>query len=382
MNADSVVAFLKEKGNGFIEELYSKSSHQQIENTILHQLKGFLGEKSEELKKQVYENYKEFLLITKSLEEIEQDFMTIRTQFNSIGTELDELNQHYVSEMKEQQQKLDKLIKEREKFLNIKSGKTNEEDEMEKKIKELREQIRIILDAPSLLQVYLSQWNFEECIKIHQQVNNLLNENSDLKNALKGHVALDEFYRMIDDIIEKLQKRLDDLSLSQKQTNKIIGYLQQLTNVDKAMLIFLDARSKTAKEKIDKELLSNNISLVTQNICMFAFRLIKTTHSIFTTSFPSAPSSCFTSWNVTITNYVMETLENKITSNDNKQNSIKVDCIDKILTAYEIIPQELSLIFIVRKYLSNIAVTLSTIHDEIDSKMIQKLRDNGLTLPF
>ncbi|EKE40359.1 hypothetical protein ENUP19_0240G0008 [Entamoeba nuttalli] len=380
--AEELIQQLKENENGYIDDIYKNHSHQQIENTTLQQLKGFLADKSDELKQAVYDNYQEFLAITRRLEEIEQDFMTIHTQFNAIGTELDELNQHYATEMREQQSKLDKLITERSSFLNISNSLNNENNDMTSKIPQLRKDIKYILDAPSLLQVYLSQWNFDECIKIHDNVRHLLNKNNDLKNVLKGHVALDQFEEMIDHIVDKLKKRLFDLSLSSRQTVVIINHLKKVTNEEKAMLIFLDARTKTAKERIERELHSENLSLVTQNVCSFAFPLIKSTHSVFVTSFPVAPTSCFASWNISLINFVMNSLEKKIANKEVKQNSIKVDCVDKIITLYDIVPQELSLVFIVRKYLSNIVRSLSKSKDEIDPKMIQKLTSHGFGFPF
>ncbi|BFU20470.1 hypothetical protein EHI8A_029620 [Entamoeba histolytica HM-1:IMSS-B] len=380
--AEELIQQLKENEKGYIDDIYKNHSHQQIENTTLQQLKGFLADKSDELKQAVYDNYQEFLAITRRLEEIEQDFMTIHTQFNAIGTELDELNQHYATEMREQQSKLDKLITERSSFLNISNSLNNENNDMTSKIPQLRNDIKYILDAPSLLQVYLSQWNFDECIKIHDNVRHLLNKNNDLKNVLKGHVALDQFEEMIDHIVDKLKKRLFDLSLSSRQTVVIINHLKKVTNEEKAMLIFLDARTKTAKERIERELHSENLSLVTQNVCSFAFPLIKSTHSVFVTSFPVAPTSCFASWNISLINFVMNSLEKKIANKEVKQNSIKVDCVDKIITLYDIVPQELSLVFIVRKYLSNIVRSLSKSKDEIDPKMIQKLTSHGFGFPF
>ncbi|EDR24929.1 hypothetical protein EDI_174570 [Entamoeba dispar SAW760] len=380
--AEELIQQLKENEKGYIDDIYKNHSHQQIENTTLQQLKGFLADKSDELKQAVYDNYQEFLAITRRLEEIEQDFMTIHTQFNAIGTELDELNQHYATEMREQQSKLDKLITERSSFLNISNSLNSENNDMTSKIPQLRNDIKYILDAPSLLQVYLSQWNFDECIKIHDNVRNLLNKNNDLKNVLKGHVALDQFEEMIDHIVDKLKKRLFDLSLSSRQTVVIINHLKKVTNEEKAMLIFLDARTKTAKERIERELHSENLSLVTQNVCSFAFPLIKSTHSVFITSFPVAPTSCFASWNISLINFVMNSLEKKIANKEVKQNSIKVDCVDKIITLYDIVPQELSLVFIVRKYLSNIVRSLSKSKDEIDPKMIQKLTSHGFGFPF
>ena len=384
--AEGTLSLLRENGEeDFINRLYKNHDHRTVENGTLQLLKGYLADKSDELKDAVYENYKEFLKITRSLEEIEQDFMKIRTQFNSIGTELDELDHRYASEMKQKQKDLDDQIKKKAQFLNITSSKvsSNTEDiETTDKIKQFREDIKYILDAPSLLQVYLAQWDFAKCIAVHDKVKGMLKENIALKNVLKGHAALDEFEEKIKDIVEKLQKRLYDLSLSQKQTVIIIDHLRKVTSEDQSMLIFLAARSQTAKDRIDRELRGENLSIVTQNVCSFAFPLIKTTHGVFTAAFPKAPASCFAGWNISLVNYVMQNLAKKISSKENKQNAIKADCIDRILTLYEIIPQELSLIFIVRKYLSTICQTLSKSRDEIDPKMIQKLMANGLTLPF
>ncbi|ELP90775.1 hypothetical protein EIN_026240 [Entamoeba invadens IP1] len=382
-NSDELLKVLQNGEKAYVDEVYSKCFNDQVQNITCPQIKGYLADKSEQLRQAVYDNYREFLAITRRLEEIEQDFMTIHTQFNAIGTELDELNQHYATEMKEQQQKLDKLVKERSAFLNITAGESSDKNDISSRVPQLRKDIETILDAPALLQVYLSQWNFDECIKIHDQVKKLLADNTCLKNVLKGHIALIQFEEMIDHIVEKLQKRLFDLSLSTRQTVVIINHLKKVTNEEKAMRIFLDARSEVTKERVSREMGGESVVSATQDVCLFAFGLIKSTNTIFTTAFTTAPLSCFSSWNISMTNFVLSSVEKRVCNKEVKQNAVKIECVDKILTLYnKNIPEKLSLIFIVKKYLTNIVRSLSKSKDDVDPKIIKKLAENGFVFTF
>ncbi|KAL7714946.1 hypothetical protein QTN25_007668 [Entamoeba marina] len=196
----------------YVNGIYSNNSHAKIRDAILPQIKVLLADKSDELKQAVFENYQEFLSITRALEEIEQDFLKIHTQFSSMGSELDELNQHFASELNEQQVKLHKLMDEKSNIIKVNCGRIDDEKDSDKKeilqkVSKLRDNIVFILDAPVLLEVHLSQWNFDQCICILDKVNNIMKEEPILKTVLKGHAALQNFDKMIDIIIQKLQKK-------------------------------------------------------------------------------------------------------------------------------------------------------------------------------
>ncbi|KAL7714947.1 hypothetical protein QTN25_007669 [Entamoeba marina] len=151
------------------------------------------------------------------------------------------------------------------------------------------------------------------------------------------------------------------------------------------MMILLDSKAKTAKDRVLREMQVPNISILTQNVCAFIFPLIRNTWVDFSASFGTDGNalSCIMAWNVSLLNYTLELLEKRISNKDNKQNTVKVECIMKINALYKVnIPQELSLPFIVRKYLSNIVKGLSKSKEDDDRHIIQQLNSIGFTPSF
>ena len=369
---EDVVATIQGFGSveEYVADLYKTSSHAKVREAVLPQLRATLADRSEELKQAVYENYQDFLTTTHAVEKVEADLLEIHELLNAVGSTLEELNHHFANELNEQQAKLSKLLERKACELAASGFLPRDETAagapaedaaaLAERRRAMLASVVFVLDAPARLDISLSQWDFKACVELIEGVRRLRTSDALPRNALKGHDALRQFEAMEARVAEKLKQRLSDMSLSAGQTRQIVGHLQRVTSDERALAILLESRREQAAARVGKELRDATPSGVAQEVCGFAFRLMRSTWDDVQACFghDGAALSAVLAWSVELLNSVLAGVVARV-SQEVQSNALKVAAVTTVHSLYNAtIPKELACAFLVRRHLTPLVASL------------------------